>query len=287
MKVSIIVPIYKGNKYVDSLIRMAERNYAYAVDKGMDIGVQLVLINDYPDIPITSSLLTARHDIEIAVHNNPRNCGIHQSRVNGLEQSDGEYIVFLDQDDRIEDSCLYSQCRVIGTADLVIGNGFKMNGDKKRQIYRNLPKHQLATREKIFLYAANQIVSPGHCLIKRSAVPDEWCRYIIENNGGDDIFLWMLMFEYGKTFALNRENVYVHIDTGENVSGDNSVMLRSAENVISVSRKCGIIPEEKIKLYEKRIKFMNELEQGNKFQKILACIKNIDVCFYKIYAYYR
>ena len=98
MKVSIVVPVYRGKKYIDSLIGMGERNYEYAKSNGMELLVQLVFVNDYPEEPLSA----AKPDgspVDIEVFENPENQGIHRSRLNGLGVAEGDYIVFLDQDD--------------------------------------------------------------------------------------------------------------------------------------------------------------------------------------------
>lgn len=88
----------------------------------------------------------------------------------------------LDQDNLIAENYIFSQLEMIGEHDVIICNGYKMLGKKKKVIYRSNSKQLLASKPKIYLYAANQIVSPGHCLIKKEAVPKDWYRYIIKDN---------------------------------------------------------------------------------------------------------
>ena len=287
MKISIIVPIYKGNRYIDNITTMVDNNYKTAIKELSDLSLELILVNDYPDIAIEADSLNKTYDWEISINPNKVNQGIHQSRVNGLSVSTGNYITFLDQDDKIEDNFVLTQLKAIKDCDIVVGNGYRMFGDNAKTIYRNSKKQKLATVEKTYLYAANQIVSPGHCLIKKEAIPEEWLKYIVKDNGGDDLFLWMLMFSKNAKFAMNPECVYTHVDTGENVSLDINVMLKSADNCVELMRECGSIKKKSLNTYARRIRFLKAINGKSKIKKITAYITNLDICFYKLYAYYR
>ena len=109
----------------------------------------------------------------------------------------------------------------------------------------------------------------------------------MENNGADDLFLWLLMLSRGAKITINPERVYTHVDTGRNVSADKLAMLRSDENVVRQLRSCEGIPDRQLDVYARRIAFLEQLEKGNLPQKAAACMKNLDICLCKIYAYYR
>ncbi len=51
-----------------------------------------------------------------------------------------------------------------------------------------------------YIFGHNRIVSPGHCMIKKTSIPIEWKQNIMEVNGSDDLFLWILMFSKGSIF---------------------------------------------------------------------------------------
>ena len=163
---------------------------------------------------------------------NPQNSGIHATRVNGLNAAEGEFVQFLDQDDRITDSCLLSQYNSIGNADFVIGNGYdeERNGGK-HLIFTNPSVQSAAGDLKCQYYYNNLIRSPGQVLIRRSSIPVYWAEQIMKNNGSDDAFLWILMLCRGAKAAINEEVVYEHVYTGENSSSNNEAMLRSQMEV--------------------------------------------------------
>ena len=95
MDVSVIIPIYKGNGYIESLLNKIEKNYQESQKE-----IEVIFVNDYPDEEI---IVGSQHDFPIRIINNEMNQGIHQTRINGLKKAIGKYILFLDQDDEISD----------------------------------------------------------------------------------------------------------------------------------------------------------------------------------------
>jgi len=128
-KISVVVPFYKGNKYLDTLKTALDEACSYYQER-----VEVILVNDSPDEQVDKNRIESeRYDLIIISH--IRNQGIHQARVTGLCKSNGEYVLFLDQDDWIEDKCLetlWIQAEKTN-ADLIIG-GVNMVDDDGRII---------------------------------------------------------------------------------------------------------------------------------------------------------
>ena len=127
MDVSVIIPIYKGNGYIESLLNKIEKNY-------QESQKEVIFVNDYPDEEI---IVGSQHDFPIRIINNEMNQGIHQTRINGLKKALGKYILFLDQDDEISDFFIKSQLEHIGDTDLCIANGIMESENGKCLIYKN------------------------------------------------------------------------------------------------------------------------------------------------------
>ena len=133
--ISVIIPYYQGQRYLPELLSMMERNAKILRDEaGKE--TEVLLVNDSPweSLEENQNLREDRGtSFRLRILINPENRGIHATRVNGLRAAEGEFIQFLDQDDRITDHCLLSQYRAIGDADFVIGNGYdgERNGGTK------------------------------------------------------------------------------------------------------------------------------------------------------------
>lgn len=285
MDVSVIIPVYKGQKYIAPVLKMLTENVRYAEEHGNPLEIEILFVNDYPDEDIVIDQQI--DDFEITLITNKVNSGIHQTRVNGLKRAKGEYILFLDQDDEITPDCLYSQILSICDNDIVVGNGYRYIDGNYRKIYRNTGKQKLACKAGIYLRAANQIISPGQCLIRKTAIPSAWCENIMKDNGGDDLFLWLLMFENGSHFCINTACIYKHIDTGINLSGDLGAMYKSSDNLIKIAEEAKLLNTTSIALYKRRIRYLKSMHNASLLNKILISIKNADICIAKIYAFYR
>lgn len=232
--ISVIIPWYQGQRYLPGMLSMMERNAEILRDEA-GIEMEVLLVNDSPWENLETEL-KKQIKIEVAyrlkVLTNPQNNGIHATRVNGLKAAEGEFIQFLDQDDRISDRCLLSQYKSIGDADFVIGNGYDGEQDGGRHLIFASPTVQAAAGDlKCQYYYNNLIRSPGQVLIRKSSIPAYWSEKIMNNNGSDDAFLWILMLCGGARAAVNDEIVYEHVYTGENSSSNNEAMLQSQMEV--------------------------------------------------------
>ena len=248
--VSVVVPYYHGSRYLSGLLQTLSRN-ADTLREEYDAEMEVILVNDSPE----ESLFIARElPFSLNILVNPENSGIHRSRINGLKGANGEYILFLDQDDRIIDDCLVSQIGHIGKADFVIGNGYDEEADGGRHLIFTDQKQQICAADiRCHYYYNNLIRSPGQVLIRRRSIPDYWMEQKLRNNGSDDAFLWILMLCQGRKAAINENVVYEHVYTGENSSGDDSAMLRSQLEVAEYLR--GIASPAGMKAFSRRAKY--------------------------------
>ena len=226
--VSVVIPYYHGSRFIPQILQMMSRN-AEVMRQGCQAEMEVLIVNDSPEEELR---IEKPVPFKLRVLTNPENSGIHATRVHGLREAEGEFVLFLDQDDRITDICLESQLRHIGTADIVIGNGYDEEpGGGKHLIFSNARRQQAAASLNCHYYYNNLIRSPGQVLIRKSAIPEYWSEQIMTNNGSDDAFLWILMFCKGCKAVVNEDIVYEHVFTGENASGNDASMLRSQMEV--------------------------------------------------------
>lgn len=222
--ITVIVPFYKGNAYIQGLID----NICEVKEKTIANITNIIIVNDSPWIKVCLPSLPEDFDIEISIINNDKNYGIQRSRVNGLRASTTPLIIFLDQDDALIAEGFNTQVHLINGADIVVGNGRYQYGNQFKRIYKNKKVMEYLIQKKRFLEIRNLIPSPGCCLIRKESIPVEWCNICLTVNGADDWFLWLLMFEDGRVFRVNNENVYQHNSTEQgNLSFDLDKMHQS------------------------------------------------------------
>lgn len=231
--VSIIVPLYHGVGYVGQILKQIEQN---AVCAG-DISIQLILYNDCPEENIR--IEEKKYSFEIQVINAEKNHGIHGARVRGLEYCIGEYVLFLDQDDLIQENYVADQYSKIGNADAVVCR--LING--KRLHYTDTFQFEEVITKEFMLNHWCPIVSPGQVLLRKEAIPNIWRENILKNNGADDYFLWLCMMAEGKRFVLNQEVLFKHVITGRNTSENTNLMMDSEEEMIEVLKREAVFSE--------------------------------------------
>ena len=209
--ISVIVPLYHGRKYVPSLLQMAEINYRILDGKA---SMEMIFVNDSPEETFSVEQI---YPFPVRVIENNKNQGIHQSRVNGLVSSKGNFVTFWDQDDIWSPDFLRSQYDHIGSADVIIADAVYGNGVRLFKDEAVIP-HLLDP----LWYIQNliEIISPGQTLIRRDSIPSSWTRFIMKTNYCDDAYLWVLMKDQNRKFEVNRACLYTHTETGCNTSLD-------------------------------------------------------------------
>lgn len=109
--ISIIIPAYNSEKYIahclDSILAQTYLNY------------EIIIVNDGSKDGTADIIdrYAAEHDCITVIHQ--ENGGVTRARLNGVAQTSGEYIGFVDSDDEIEPD-MY---------ELLVGNALKYNAD--------------------------------------------------------------------------------------------------------------------------------------------------------------
>ena len=231
--ISIIIPIYRGQQYIQYWFDKIDKNAIYL--NSLQLQCELVMVNDFPDKDIIIENLDV-YNFNLKIFNLKYNYGIHGARVYGLEHSEGDWVVFLDQDDRIADDYIVKQKRCIGDADAVVCNGYTKFICKNicNFIYKNCNEQGLVNDLSYYFLMDNPICSPGQVMIKREAIPDLWYHHKLKANGADDYYLWILMLKAGSIFGLNEERLYTHVEHENNASKDVISMTHSLHEVAHI-----------------------------------------------------
>lgn len=270
MKVSIIIPFYYGNKYINKLLNVLNNNYII-LNKNLNVTMEVIIVNDSPN-EIINIHDKDRYTFDLLIESNTTNIGIHKTRIHGLNISTGDYILFLDQDDDISNDYIYSQMSKIKEKDFIISNGFSENNTKQKiDIYKNLRQQKLCLDLMCHYCLTNPIISPGQVIIKKDAIPNEWIEYSFLNNGADDHYLWLLLLEKNKKGEINENKIYTHKFTGENTSLNENLMTES--NFELLNQLHGKISKWKYILFKRRLCYWkNKINKKNYFMYLDAAL---------------
>lgn len=277
-KISIITPYYHGKKYLKMLCDMIEKNYHNI--KGIAL-LEFILVNDSPEEDIDVEIFK-EYSFEYKIVINPKNMGIQKARVNGLEKSSGQYILFLDQDDEILPNYIFSQYTKIKNNDVIICNGKLVKNRKTQPIYHSIEEQSYAIDLGKHKYEA-QIVSPGLALIKKDAIPQYWCDNVLQNLGADDYFLWILMLYNNKKFTINTDKLFCYNISNNNYSQNKERMKKSALEACDLLEKYNEGLYKEVTKTFRKMQTVNYHKNESIIQNALNLIKNIPIVFYKIH----
>lgn len=269
MDVSVIIPYYKGNKYLNYLLDILNKNNFQDCYK-----MEVIFVNDYPQEKLN---IEGHYHYDVKVMNNQTNMGIHHTRVNGLKKAQGRYILLLDQDDQITENYISSQLDHIKDADVCICNGVMESKTEKHLIYRNKRSQDYVKRQIGFIKVRDLIVSPGQCLIKKESIPLFWQENFLTINCADDYMLFLLMIDKKCKFAVNYDILYTHKYTGENISNDIHQNYQSNMEMLDMIKK--ELHNIDIDLLKRCIQYKYDMKL---YGKIKPSIKNLDLFVYNI-----
>ena len=242
MDVSIIIPFYNGERFLESIKKCITEN---AIMCSGDISIELIIVNDSPWCVLDyKEFESTLYRLKIITNN--ENIGIHASRVNGLNNASGDYIVFLDQDDYIDQNFILHMYKAIDVSSysFVFCNGIYYKGNQKTLILNSFGRIWAAKKYSMYFIVRNCLASPGQCIIRRKSIPESWKDNIMSVNCADDMLLWILILKEGSAGYVN-ESLYIHNDTGDNVS------INKTHNALSGIELCDIL--EKKDLADKRL----------------------------------
>lgn len=243
MDISVIVPIYYGKEYIVPMIKQIEK----CKEQIPGYSVELLFVNDAPDDRIED--IFRSDTIAVLITNTDRNRGIQGTRIRGLEECQGEFVLFLDQDDLIRPEYFASQMAAIVGHDVSVCRALHEN----KLFYDSQVVFEQAVSRKYMLEKGCGMVSPGQALIRRDAVSDIWKKNIVPHNGADDWLLWLCMFGEGKRFALNQDVLYEHVVHGANTSINTEGMLASEEDVYEILKKETIYSAQELQILKETI----------------------------------
>lgn len=216
MKISFIVPVYNAEGYLDECIKSIV-NQSYT-------NLQIILIDDGS---VDNSLCKCMewkvrdHRIEV-VHQ--ENKGAAAARNAGLELATGEWVAFVDADDKIAVDYVevFEHYLITDEYEICCGNE-KKQGSSNTADAQILNKEQLRQYERGLLnkYAvrtAPHLTSACAKLYRRSLLEKRNIRFPEELTKSEDAFFNQMVFHYASRGVYIRKEIYVYQYHGDSAS---------------------------------------------------------------------
>ena len=205
MDISVIVPIYNVEKYIEKSLRSL-------FSQTKTDGVEFILVNDCtPDnsMTVVQRVINDFPIIDVKVINNKENQGSAATRQNGQNVAQGEYLAFIDSDDYCDPTMLedmYAEA-VKTNADIVVADFYFTYPDREEVHSQNLSGTPVDVLRAI--YRSQVYPSIWTKMIKRSLYVDNNIHWVKGINMGEDVVICSKLLSNAKSFAYLRKP-FVH-----------------------------------------------------------------------------
>lgn len=255
-KVSVIIPIYKVEKFIERCVRsLMEQTidnveYIFVDDASPDDSTQILqkVLADYPD---------RRDDVRILTH--AENNGLPAARNTGLAVAKGDYIFHCDSDDFVEHDMLeqlYNNATE-NNADIVWCDWFLTFENSER--YMRQPSYKTSFDALKAMLGGAMKYNVWNKLIRRSLYVENKIEFPAGYGMGEDMTI-MLLFAYAKNISYLPHAFYHYVKLNTNAFSQTYSKRHLQElqhNVTTITDKLETI-------------FGNTLEQEISFLKLEA-----------------
>lgn len=207
--ISIIIPCYNAAKYLNNIITdIITQSYSnwelILVSNGKNQSQQLKIMQQY-----------ALQDKRIKLIETHQN-GVSNARNLGINKANGEWLCFVDADDRLEKEHLEYFVNAITIESEIIEGGFtqiNINGNKSFNILKeqNIDLMKIIGSEK-YIQIANQIGNaPWHTLFKTKFLQENYITFNPDFTMNEDRIFKMKSFLMAKRIQFIPKTGYIYI----------------------------------------------------------------------------
>jgi glycosyltransferase involved in cell wall biosynthesis len=187
IKVSVIIPVYNGEKYI--------RHAVHCIEKQTYHNIEIIAVNDGSkdrSLLILQDLASSlRKGVSLVIVDQD-NGGICSARNTGLDFCSGDFIMFMDQDDLMKKECIEELVKQQQKedADMVIG-GYDLVGEDNRILEK-------WTLDPKLPWCKYRITAPWSRLYRRELINDNHIRFMQTKISEDFYFNLVYMSYCGK-----------------------------------------------------------------------------------------
>ena len=250
-KISVIIPIYKVEGFIERCVRslmeqtLREVEYIFVDDASPDRSIEILqrTLADYPE---------RKDQVRILTHE--KNKGLPAARNTGLAVATGEYIFHCDSDDYVEPTMLEEMYNTAKErdADIVWCDWYLTFAQKER--YMKQPSYDTPFEALKAMLSGAMKYNVWNKLVKRSLYVDNQIQFPAGYGMGEDMTMMMLFANANKVAYLPKAFYhYLKLNTGafsQTYSERNLLELKH-----NVSRICNYMQVEYGKELEKELAF--------------------------------
>lgn len=208
MKISVIVPIYGVERYIERCARsILEQSYA---DK------EIIFVDDASldlSMPILETILPNYPQQQVVILHHDRNRGLAAARLTGIQAATGEYIVSVDSDDYLEpDALIQLADKAEQTNADIIGMDCYFDWGTQRKIYRGEFSSNPEEYSKILLSGA-ALPNVWRHMIRKSLYEKTGFYPVPGTDNGEDYMILPRICWYARGIAKVHKPLYHYSQT--------------------------------------------------------------------------
>lgn len=232
--ISVIIPAYNAEntigKIVKSVLEQPHKN------------IELIVVDDGSKDG-TVDVLNALKDRRMKIVRQ-KNGGVSAARNTGIENAKGEYVMFFDADDDIEQSMIPDMAAAMGAHGVdVVVCGNKMNDKRTMPAFSGEIKDGLREHVLQSILRGGLLYSPWNKIYKMSIIKKNNLRFASEMRFGEDLVFNLGYFEYVKSICYLQKALYIYARsesgasfTSAAFSGDRRLMYRAVKRFVGKAR---------------------------------------------------
>lgn len=207
--VSIIVPMYNVEKYIEKCITsLIEQTYK---------NCEIIIVNDGSEDKskeIAEKIAIQNNNIKII---NQKNSGVSVARNTGIENANGDYIIFVDADDYLAEDFVEYMVKLIKTNNsefaYSISNFKKENEEKTRNEFIK----EISNEESVGLLLSPDVtVGCWNKIYKKDMLTKNNIFFKTDLFYGEGLFFIISVSKYAKNITIGNKKVYYYRRNNEN-----------------------------------------------------------------------
>jgi|GEM_PF-650305 len=217
---SIIIPVYNAAKYIgkclDSIRNQTNRDF------------EIVLVNDGStdeSLSVVENFKNDNQELNVNIYSHT-NHGAGYTRNRGIDESRGDYLVFIDSDDYVEPDYLQSVSDVLDKedSDVVFIDIVREREDGSVIAYERMSDYHSLSKDRMIRQQLTGKMPWGGCrkIVRGSIVRYDNIRYGTIKTGEESIFSFRVLEKAEKMSFIN-DVVYHYVDASNSLTSSDKI----------------------------------------------------------------